>query len=110
MKIYFYAASLTPSIGLLIFLLIEIARRKLFFRTIRKVCIMVLIVFVSTVASASVGVFIDSTRHHSSNNPGAAFIFLPVLNGVLLGSFLIVVFIVLKIIVKYAIKLYQRIQ
>lgn len=102
MEIYFYTASLGPSVAIIIFLLIEIIRRKLFFRAARKVFIMVIIIFVSTVASASVGVFINSAGDHTSENPGTGIIFLPVISGVLNGIFVATVFVVLKLVVKYA--------
>lgn len=101
MESYFYVASLAPGGAVLIFLLIELARKKLFFRAIRKVCIMTLIIFFFTIASSSVAVFITSAENrNSSDNPGIGIIFLPVLNGIIVGSFIILLFIALKLIAK----------
>ena len=101
MEAYYYAASYAPTAGIIIFLLIELIRKKLFSQAVRKACIMVLIVFAITVASASAVIFVLSAEPPTlSKNPGRGKIFFPVLQGFFSGYFAIIVYLILKLFAK----------
>lgn len=101
MEAYYYAASYVPTAVIIIFLLIELVRKKLFSEAVRKACIMVLIASAVTVASASAVIFVLSAEPPSlSENPGRGIIFLPVLRGLTFGYFAIIVYIILKLFAK----------
>ncbi|MEO8374578.1 MAG: hypothetical protein ABI471_05095 [Sphingomonas bacterium] len=101
MEAYYYAASYAPTAGIIIFLLIELIRKKLFSGAVRKACIMVLIVSAFTVASASAVIFALSAESPTlSENPGRGIIFLPVLQGLFFGYLAIILYIILKLFAK----------